>query len=272
MGKGAYLDEFERWLLASDRLDSTIALRMRHVRDLAAQHPDLMAVTQTDLTDTMAARRRLSPETRKSQLSSWRLFYGWAHKSGHRQDNPTVDIRSIRIPVRVPRVAPDEDIQRAIEQATPEQRAMVMLARYACLRLSELTALHTSAREGRMLRVLGKGNKERMVGVNEELLFALRTLERQQGRGYYFPGLSGPHMHPMSVNKIITRVTGWNPHSLRHAGATAAYRETGDLRAVQAMLGHASLATTQRYLHLDEQSLLRVADATTIRRHDRFAA
>ena len=74
----------------------------------------------------------------------------------------------------------------------------------------------------------------------------------------------GPHMHPMSVNKIITRITGWNPHSLRHAGATAAYNETHDLRGVQEMLGHASLAVTERYLHLDDASRRRVAAATEI--------
>ncbi|WP_372487678.1 tyrosine-type recombinase/integrase [Agromyces atrinae] len=55
-------------------------------------------------------------------------------------------------------------------------------------------------------------------------------------------------MHPTAVGRIITRVAGWNPHSLRHSGAKAADRATGDLRAVQALLGHASFATTQRYL------------------------
>jgi site-specific recombinase XerC len=145
---------------------------------------------------------------------------------------------------------------------------MILLARYACLRLTELSTLHTNAREGDLLRIVGKGRKERMVGVNEPLRFALNALEREQGQGYYFPGQVGhntlPHLHPQSVCKIIKRVTGWNPHSLRHAGATAAYRATNDLRGVQDMLGHASLATTQRYLHLDDASRLRIADATII--------
>lgn len=168
------------------------------------------------------------------------------------------------MPVKIPRIAADADIERAVERATPHHRAMILFARYACLRLSELTTLHSDAREGELLRVLGKGDKERMVGVNEPLHFALRSLERAQGRGFYFPGERGPHMHPMSVNKIITRITGWNPHSLRHAGATAAYNATGDLRGVQEMLGHASLATTQRYLHLDLESRRRLAAATVI--------
>jgi site-specific recombinase XerD len=244
-------------------MDSTITLRMRHMRTLAST-VDLATVTGEVLESVLAARRGLAAETRKSHLASWRVFFGWAHRRGIRTDDPTVDLGSVRVPVRVPRVAPDDDIAIALARATPAERAMIMLARYGCLRLTELTTLHTSAREGDRLRIIGKGDKERIVYANEPLLFALHTLEREQGRGYYFPGLSGPHMHPMSVNKIITRVTGWNPHSLRHAGATAAYKATGDLRAVQDMLGHASLATTQRYLHLDDTARRRVAAGTLI--------
>lgn len=265
------LAAFEMWLLASDRGNGTIALRMRHVHALA-RCVDLVSASIIDLEQIMARRRHLAPETRKSELASWRVFYGWAHKRGIRADDPTADIGSIRVPVRVPRIAPDDDIELALATASPQRRAMVMLARYGCLRLTELTTLHTRAREGERLRIIGKGDKERIVYANEPLLFALHALEREQGAGYYFPGLRGAHMHPMSVNKIITRLTGWNPHSLRHAGATAAYNVTGDLRAVQELLGHASLATTQRYLHLDDEARRRIAAATVIRRRVPIAA
>lgn len=257
------LERFERWILGTDRLDSTIRLRLRQVEALS-HRIHLHTATEDDLRDVLAATRDYAPETRKSELASWKVFYGWAHSRGLRADDPTAGIKPIRVPVKVPRIAPDEDVQRAVEKADPLHRAMILLARYGCLRLTELTTLHTDAREGDMLRIVGKGDKERMVGANEPLRFALNAVERAQGRGYYFRGLKGPHMHPVSVNKIITRVTGWNPHSLRHAGATAAYNATGDLRAVQEMLGHASLATTQRYLHLDNASRRRIATATII--------
>lgn len=265
------LARFHVWMLASGRQEGTIRLRMRHLHALS-EAVDVVRVDTEGLERFLASWRHLAPETRKSALASWRVFFGWAHQRGIRPDNPTADMQSIRVPVRLPRVAADHDIALALEVATPPQRAMVLLARYACLRLSELTALHTAAREGEQLRIIGKGDKERLVYVNEPLLFALHGLERTQGRGYYFPGRRQDHMHPMSVNKIITRITGWNPHSLRHAGATAAYRATGDLRAVQEMLGHASLATTQRYLHLDDAARRRVADATVIRERQRIAA
>jgi len=213
----------------------------------------------------LADRRHLAPETRKSQIASWRVFFGWAHARSIRPDDPAAALRSIRVPVRAPRIAPDADVEVALVGAPPAHRAMVLLARYGCLRLTELTTLHTRNREGEWLRIIGKGDKERVVALNDPLLYALHALEREQGKGYYFPGQRGPHMHPMSVNKIITRLTGWNPHSLRHAGATAAYNGTRDLRAVQLMLGHASLATTQRYLHVNDEGLRRVAAATEMR-------
>lgn len=270
-GNVAMMEAFERWLLGTDRMDGTIALRLRHVRDLACR-VELDKAGEAELHDILADRRNLAAETRKSMLASWRVFFGWALRRGIRRDDPTVEIGSIRVPVRVPRVAADADIERALERASDLHRAMVMLPRYAGLRLEEIARSHSRHREGDMLRVIGKGDKERVVGLNEPLLAALRLLERDR-RGHYFPGLRAEHMHKMSINKIITRITGWNPHSLRHACATQAYRETGDLRAVQDMLGHASLATTQRYLHLDDDVRRRLAASTVIRRdRPRFAA
>lgn len=257
------LYRFERWLRASSRSDATIRLRMRYVRALHAD-VHVLDVTRDDLEALLAARRHLAPETRKSMVASWRLFYGWALDRGLISDDPTRRLDSVRVPARVPRIAPDAAVRDGIRGASTRDRAMILLARYACLRLSEVARAHTRDRDGDRLRVLGKGGKERLVHLNEPLLFTLRALEREQGDGYYLPGASGGHMHPMSVNKVITRLTGCNPHSLRHAGATAAYRATGDLRSVQAMLGHASMATTQRYLHLNEDAMRRVAAATEI--------
>lgn len=252
-------------MLSTSRAEGTVRLRLRHVKQLGS-HCDLLTATTDDLERRLFTSRALAPETRKSMLGSWRVFYRWAQRKNLRPDDPSLDVESIRIPVRLPRVATDDAITAAIARATPHQQAMVLLARYACLRLSELTTLHTRDREGDMLRIDGKGDKERLVAVNDDLMVVLVTLERLQGPGYYFRGLRGPHMHPQSVHKIIYRLTGYNPHALRHAGATAAYTLTKDLRAVQDMLGHASLATTQRYLHLDHAARRAVAAATTIPR------
>lgn len=267
----AILMQYRAWLRSTSRGDGTIKLRLRHIYDLS-ERCDLSRVTQQQLEATLASSRHLASETRKSLLSSWRLFFRWAQARGYRPDDPSALIESVKVTVRMPRVAPDDAIRRALRHATEPQRAMVLLARYGCLRRTEIATLHMDDRAEDRLVVRGKGDKERIVYVNDDLLDALTRLERLQAHGYYFPGQPGrhaapvcPHIHPDTVNGIITRLTRWNPHSLRHAGATAAYEATGDLRAVQEMLGHASLATTQRYLHLSDQARRRVAAATQIR-------
>lgn len=267
MNNAELINAYTTWLLGSDRSDATIRLRLRHIHHLAAAH-ELLTVTEDDLTAILAEQRHHAPETRKSLTGSWRLFFTWAHRRGHRPDNPTAQLKRIRIPAPSPRVAPDDDIRRALTTATPQQRAMILLARGGWMRLSEIAALHTSNRHDTELHIIGKGSKPRTIALNTEVATALDALEVVQGPGYYFPRTRNrgnlPHLHPVSVNKIITRATGWNPHSLRHAGATAAFRKTHDIRAVQAMLGHASLVTTQRYVHISLDELATVASASRL--------
>lgn len=267
MNNEQVIRDYQTWLLASDRTDATIRLRLRDIAKLAHAH-ELTTVTEHELTAILAARRHHAPETRKALIASWRLFFTWLHRRGHRTDDPTIHMHAPRIPRPAPRVAPDDAIRAALTNATPAERAMILLGRGGWLRLSEIAALHTTQRHGRELRITGKGNKPRPVALNNEVAAALDDLEREQGPGYYFPGHPNrgalPHLHPVTVNKIITRTTGWNPHSLRHAGATAAWRNTRNLRAVQEMLGHASISTTQRYVHIDADDLATVADASRL--------
>lgn len=257
------VSRFEGWLLGSSRADGTVKLRVQHVRRLG-RRVQLTLATDEHIEAALAATRHLAADTRHSMLASWRLFYRWAVGKRYVLVDPMTMIEGIAVPVRLPRVAPDRAVTDALLGATTRDRALVMLGRYACLRLSELTTLHMRDRDRDRLRIRGKGDKERIVYANDDLLLTLRRLEREQPHGYYFPGATDGHMHPQSVHKIIKRLTGWHPHSLRHAGATAAYRATGDLRGVQDMLGHASLATTQRYLHLDDDARRRIAAATVI--------
>lgn len=256
------LDAFHDSLLAGGRSQGTADLYVRHLRRLELNHPNLLHVTLSDLEGFIAQRRHLAAEYRKSFRSAFCSFYGWAHKVGLIAENPTLLLEPVHLTVTVPRIAPDDTVQLGLLTADEHTTAMIMLARFGCLRLTELTTLHTRHREGDVLRVTGKGDKQRLVPMNDDLFHAILTLERLQGGGWYFPGRYGSHMHPSSVNKIITRHLGVNPHSLRHAGATAAYRATRDLRAVQLLLGHASMATTQRYLHVNVDEIRAAAAGT----------
>lgn len=260
------LNSYTQHLTAAGRAAGTIRLRLSHIAHLHRLHPDLTTVTTADLEAALAAMRFThEAESRKSHLSSYRAFYRWAFRAGYTSTDPAAALTPITVPARVPRIAPDDVLQYALITADEHETAMILLARFGCLRLTELTELHTRNRTHDVLRIIGKGDKERLVYMNDDLMHVLLELERLQGKGFYFPGRFGGHMHSASVNKIITRKTGCNPHSLRHAGATAAYLATRDLRSVQLMLGHSSMATTQRYLHPGEDGLRAVAVGTAFK-------
>ena len=259
------LRDYRNHLRAAGRAEGTVTQRLLHLDHLSRRVP-LLAASEQDLVDYLASKRDThSAEARKSMRTSMRTFYKWATRKGLIEENPALELAAITVPRTVARIAPDDDLQAALITAPIHVQAMIMLARFGCLRLAELTTLHTRHRTGNLLRITGKGSKTRIVPANADLMRVLLELEREQGDGYYFPGRYGAHMHVTAVGKIITRATGWNPHSLRHAGATAAYLATGDLRGVQEFLGHASLATTERYLHTTLEQVCRVADATSFK-------
>lgn len=258
-------------MLASYRADGTVALRLRHARMLG-RRVRISLATEEHLEQALIATRNYSSEYRHSILASWKLLYRWAVAKRLVLVDPTLLLDPVPVRKRVPRIAPDAAVSAALLNATPRDKALVMLARYACLRLSEIANLSMKDRMGETLIIRGKGDKERFVDINPPLMLALLALEAEQAYGSYFPGATSGHLHPQSVHKIIKRITGWNPHSLRHAGATAAYRATRNLRAVQEMLGHSSLATTERYLHITSEERRDAAYATEIQPSARIAA
>jgi integrase/recombinase XerC len=257
--------DYRRHLLATGRGTGTVHLRILELRKLASKFGDLTTVTLDDLERELSLRRRThAPETRKNMRSSWRSFYRWGVRTGKFDLDPTEFLEPVFVPQVVGRIAPDEAVRQGLVTASLPAKAAILLGRLACLRLSEITQLHTNHREGRFLRILGKGQKTRMIPVNDELAIILDRLEALQGTGFYFPGRYGSHAHVSTIATLIKDATGCNPHSLRHAGATAAYNGTGNLRAVQELLGHASLATTQRYLHTNPEHIRAAANATSM--------
>lgn len=263
------MKEYSNFLYSAGRAKGTVSIRVQHIEQLSRRHSDVLRCTQKDLEEYLAIRRfTLKAETRKTIRSSFRTFYAWAYATDRTTTDPAYALPPIRIPQTIPRIAPDAEVEIALLSATLEERAMILLGRLGALRLSEIASLHTKHREYDLLRITGKGEKQRMVPINDDLMHVLLDLEEERdGSGFYFPGRWGGHMHPQSVNKIITRRLGMNPHSLRHAAATSAFNGTHDIRAVQEFLGHSSMATTERYLHMDLESVRRVARATALPRN-----
>ena len=223
----------------------------------------------------------LAPRSLARVLSAWRGFYAWLVRHGEVATNPCAGVRAPRGPKKLPEaLSPDQAVRLvAIEDTTDlglRDRALFELA-YSCgLRVSELTGLDLGAIDAATgeVRVTGKGGKTRIVPVGRPALAAVaawltaRARLAKAGERALFVGRAGKRATPRDVQRRIKR---WalaagieadvHPHMLRHSFASHVLQSSGDLRAVQEMLGHASIASTQVYTHLDFQHLAKVYDA-----------
>jgi integrase/recombinase XerD len=223
------------------------------------------------------------------RLSAIRQLYRFLYAEGHRTDDPSAVIEGPKRGRTLPKVLSISEVDRLLAQARvdmdkADQQAPGRLraARLACLievlyatglRVSELVALPASAaeRNARMLIVRGKGNKERLVPLNEaaktamrEYLALLSEAGRHQKTKWLFPsfGEAGhlTRQHFARELKTLAGAAGLrsaqvSPHVLRHAFASHLLHNGADLRVVQTLLGHADISTTQIYTHVLEERL-----------------
>ena len=242
---------YTTWAIGHDDLaETTVKLYVNRLQVIARECGDLLSLTTDMLDRFFEAHRSLAAETRKTFRSAVRSFYRWAVRSGLVASSPVTDDMKVRVIVAPPRIADDESVQLGLIGAPDDETLMILLARLGCLRVSEIAHLHTDAVEGRLLRFAGKGSRVRIVPLEDEQLFrAIMTVLRSRRGEHFFPGRNGGPASSDHVYRVIVRRTGYNPHALRHAGATAIWEATGDIEALRRFLGHASLATTMRYVH-----------------------
>jgi site-specific recombinase XerD len=243
------------------RSPGTVRLRRNHLRRLAHRSDSgPWATTTTDLLDWLAGPG-WAPESRKSTQASLRVFYAWATATGRTSYDPAQQLPAVSIPRALPRPIPDQMTRRALSDADGRERLMVLLAGYCGLRAAEIAQVNGRDLYLESLLVHGKGGHERMVPVADgELLAALRAADHAPG-GWLFPGRVDGHLSAGYVCRLLSRLLPghYTGHQLRHRAATVAYETTGDLRAVQEMLGHASSRTTERYTLVSTRSLRAVA-------------
>lgn len=227
-------------------------------------------------------RRGLAARSLARMLAAIRSFVRWGLKSGLFERDPAAGVRAPKLARRLPATLDVDEAARLVAidpGASPEacrDRAILELLYSSGLRLAEIAALDIGdldLGEG-LVRVLGKGAKTRIVPVGSRAREALRNWLRAR------EALAAPEETAVFVSRrgtrlarrsIEARVAHWArrrglerrvyPHLLRHAFATHVLESSGDLRAVQELLGHASLSTTQVYTHLDFQHLARTYDA-----------
>jgi integrase/recombinase XerC len=226
----------------------------------------------------------LSPRTLALTLSAWRGLFRWLARHRDFGANPVLGIRAPKAAKPLPKALSVEAAQRLLEPrsetsvADVRDRAMFELLYSSGLRVGELTALDLG--DGRLdlsegeVSVTGKGAKTRTVPVGAKAREALaawlqvRAQLAAPNEKALFVGARGRRIAPAAV---WSRLKAWarraglgqpvHPHMLRHSFATHVLQSSQDLRAVQEMLGHASISTTQVYTHLDFQALAKVYDA-----------
>lgn len=202
------------------------------------------------------ARQQWKPETRKAYRNTISSFFRWLHKSGRRSDDPSLDVPRVKKPHAHPRPCPDRYIAVAMEMATSSERLMIRLGAECGLRRGEIAAVHSddvvADSAGRSLIVRGKGDKQRIVPLPDDLACII-----MDARGYLFPGRFGGHVEESYIGDHISRLLpdGYAAHTLRHRFATTAYAATHDLFVVAELLGHESVETTEHYVAMPDGRL-----------------
>ncbi len=214
-------------------------------------------------------------------LSAWRGFFTYLIRDHGLSDNPCLGLRAPKSPKNLPQALSPDEAARMVDLPadTPEairDKAMFELFYSSGLRLAELVNLDPAQLDmsSGEVRVTGKGSKTRIVPLGTYAIAALQAwlAVRDQianaGEPALFVGQRGNRISPRVVQ---LRMKQWgvrqgitsnvHPHLLRHSFATHVLQSSGDLRAVQEMLGHASISTTQVYTHLDFQYLSKIYDA-----------
>lgn len=202
------------------------------------------------------ARQQWKPETRKAYRNTISSFFRWLHKSGRRSDDPSLDVPRVKKPHAHPRPCPDRYIAAAMEMATPSERLMIRLGAECGLRRGEIARVHSddvvADSAGRSLIVRGKGDKQRIVPLPDDLAGII-----MDAHGYLFPGRFGGHVEESYVGDHISHLLpdGYGAHTLRHRFATVTYATTHDLFVVAELLGHESVETTEHYVAMPDGRL-----------------
>ncbi|MGH7913825.1 MAG: tyrosine-type recombinase/integrase [Candidatus Binataceae bacterium] len=248
--------------------------------DSSGEEVDHRAITTDHIRGYLSeAMKTLGRATVQRRLFAIKAFFRWRETMAGAA-SPARALRSPRTQRRLPAILPEDDVRRLIEahseDAAPanlRDRAILETLYSSGLRVSEMVGLNwrdVDDEVGMVLVRSGKGNKDRMVPIGEPALDALKAWRRAMPTAWELNGpvitkLRGGRLTTRAVENILTRRivqaglgSSITPHGLRHCFATHLLDAGADLRSIQEMLGHASLATTQRYTHVSVNHLKEV--------------
>jgi integrase/recombinase XerC len=237
----------------------------------------------------------ISPRSVQRRLSAARTFFGYLQRERPAARNPALEVRAPKAKKRLPATLDADQMGRLLDfraddALSARDKAIMELFYSSGLRLSELVGLDLKSIDlrDRTVRVIGKGDKTRIVPIGKQARAALeKWLEHRAKWARPAPGATraavflGRNGRPLSVRSVQLRVAAWarrrglnvhvHPHMFRHSFATHLLESSGNLRAVQELLGHADIGTTQIYTHLDFNHLARVYEAAHPRARRRRA-
>lgn len=262
--------------ITSYRLDLNLVLYV-----LQAQDQTLLTAETFHLEHLLLSRVEAGYKITSSArlLSTLRHFFHYLYQEKHRNDDPTTTLSSPKLPKNLPKDLTEKQVNQLLQSPTLNDpiglrdKAMLEVLYATGLRVSELVSLEIndiSLRQG-VVRILGKGDKERLVPLGEEAVYWIEFFLKQ-GRNALLKKGSIDVVFPSRLGKKMTRQTFWHrikyyailsginvetlsPHVLRHAFATHLLNHGADLRVVQMLLGHSSLSTTQIYTHVATERL-----------------
>lgn len=279
---GDAIQEFLRYLAAERQLaPRTVEAygydlqRFRTAREAGREKAlRLRDVTDYDLKDYLATLKEdcdLKPTTMGRVVSSLRAFFSYAKERGLMAGDPSLRLRSPKKPRKLPVYLLPDEARRLVHATDPadehavRDRTILLLFLMTGIRLSELVGIDVGDLdfERGTIKVLGKGRKERLVPMNSAVQGALRAwLREHPGQGPLFRDGEGNRLRTHQVQylaKRAVRAAGLDPrvspHKLRHTFATTLYGQDVDLRDIQDLLGHASIASTSVYTHTNVEKV-----------------
>lgn len=231
------------------RLTEGGGLLHQHAQHAALQMSALSRALEGDPRDVEGddllahfAAKDWKPETRKGAKNACVSYFRWLKASGRSEADPSEFLPTVKRPEPHPRPCPDVVILTALRKATDSERLMLRLGAECGLRRFEIAKVHSRdvMRDlvGWSLVVVGKGDKQRIVPIGDDLALLIRS-----AHGYLFPGRWSGHAESSYVGRHLSDLLGdgWTAHSLRHRYATTTYAATRDLLLVSKLLGHASV-------------------------------
>lgn len=255
--------DFLAFLAVAGSPVSTIETRRQHLNRCARRiGVDPWQVGGVDLL-RYVGEAEWSSETRRGHRSTLRVFYAWAVETGRVGASPALVLPKVPPAPPRPKPTPDHAYTNALAVASRRERLMLRLGAEVGLRRAEVAQVHSrdlfEDLTGWSLVVHGKGGKERLMPITDGIAVELRLLPR----GFAFPGRDHGHLSPRWVGTMVGRLLpeGHTMHGLRHRFATRSYEVDRDLAVVQELLGHASPATTRRYVAVGRDRLRATVEA-----------